>query len=318
MMEARGPELDSGRFAAALALWCVLPGLLRADEPPVPESAPERAASVLVRSSGNTLDNGQPRRQVSSGSGTLIGMWRQQYLVLTCHHVLVQGGEHAVQAGSVRFRATVVADDARRDLALLSVRSLEQLSTCPLGRQSPRVQSLVHTGGYPAGGAFRAEQAEVAGFRGEKDLVLRFFNRSGESGGGVFQNGHVVGVVWGHAPASRTTVATTIEHVWQFLREHNVSLEGGSRFLAVHPAAPVDGPRPASRAGWSPPAPRSDLPAPHSRRQWSPAPPLPGLVASSRPAPPRPGIVDRPSTRPRPRSGYGPEPEPSPGPESLD
>ena len=308
------------RFAAVLVFCGVLAasGLLRAEEPPVPESAPERAASVLVRSSGNVVEDGQQRRQTSTGSGTVIGMWRQQYLVLTCHHVLVQGGEHTIQTGSFRARGTVVADDARRDLALLTIRSNTRLEACPLGRQSPTTQSLVHTGGFPRGGPFRAEQAAVAGFRGEKDLVLRFFNRPGESGGGVFQNGQLVGVVWGHAPASQTTLATTIEHVWQFLREHNIRVDGGGRFLAAHPPAPLDSPRPIARALRSPAA-----PAPRLYGEWAaarprdraPAPPLPGLA--DRRTPPQPGFIARASLPGLSRFAP-PEPEPAPGPESLD
>jgi hypothetical protein len=307
------------RFAAALALCSVLAasGFARAEEPPVPESAPERAASVLVRSSGNVVEDGQQRRQASTGSGTVIGMWRQQYLVLTCHHVLVQGGEHTIQTGTFRARGTVVADDAQRDLALLAVRSLSRLETCPLGRQSPQSQSLVHTGGYPRGGPFRAEQAAVAGFRGEKDLVLKFFNRPGESGGGVFQNGQLVGVVWGHAPATQTTLATTIEHVWQFLREHKIQVAGGGQFLAAHPPASLDSPRPMTRARRSPPAPQlyGDTAAFRSRQDWSPAPPLPGLAAPR--TPPQPGFVARASLPGFSRFA-SPEQGPTPGPGSLD
>src|SRR5689334_18317625 len=90
------------------------------DEPPVPELAPERLASVVVRSVRQICEPRAPCvTRTTYGSGTIIGKFRGRYAVLTCSHILQNRAAHTVQVDGVVHQAYLIAIDPKVDLALV-------------------------------------------------------------------------------------------------------------------------------------------------------------------------------------------------------
>lgn len=263
---------------------------------PIPESAPERIASVLVRSSKQVSEPGRPsHNRTSYGSGTIIGKWRGRYAVLTCSHILLNEGRHTVQADGVVYNADLIAIDPKPDLALLVFSARRSFPCIPLAAQSPRAECTVRTCGYPGAGTLTANLTVVQGYQGNRNVVLRFFNQIGESGGGVFRNGELTGIMWGHDKATGTTLGTIVEQAHSFLKNNHVQFDRGASLLGTGPAPTPGVLDPAPAPSFFP-------------RATAPTPPTPRLSAGTSIQPSR----TRSLTSPAPSADEPPAPEPQP------
>lgn len=94
----------------------------------------------------------------STGSGFVVSGSR----VVTAHHVVADASSVTVVAGGTRYDATVVVDDARSDVAVLTVSGL---GVTPVSVTSARVAAgaAVVFAGYPGGGPLQAGAATVEG-----------------------------------------------------------------------------------------------------------------------------------------------------------
>lgn len=136
----------------------------------------------------------------SRGSGTSVARSASGgTLIITNHHV-IDGQQrvlvHAGNGGSAP--ATVVAIDRANDLALLSVRA--EWPYVKLGSEVS-IGTPVQFRAFDAGVTFRKYFGQVANRyhgAGSGGFFATGASRSGNSGGGVYSQGRLVGVVWGN------------------------------------------------------------------------------------------------------------------------
>ena len=137
------------------------------------------------------------------GSGTLIDKTDDgsEGLVLTCAHLFSEGtGEVFVKfADGQTHRATVIDLDKQADLAALAIAN-------PIGQPATvvwemRTHAKLHACGYGPRGVYRCavgSQVGEAASAGQMSLLIGDPVRSGDSGGGVFdEQGRLVAVIWG-------------------------------------------------------------------------------------------------------------------------
>ena len=123
-------------------------------------------------------------------------------LVLTCWHVFREGyGQIVVQCSDGRTHgARVVAVDQSADLAALVIAN-PRVSPAQFSYQ-PVQQDRLRACGYGQSGRYRCISGPSLGVSeqsGQTSLLVQGAVRSGDSGGGVFnQRGELVAVVWGH------------------------------------------------------------------------------------------------------------------------
>lgn len=180
-------------------------------------------------------------RLASSGSGFLVG----PTLVLTNHHVIAGCGRLEVRnERRQQAVARVVADDPRRDLALLSVPAGAGVPL--VFRDGPKVErgEQVVTYGFPLAGLLSSgptlTTGDVSALSGIRDnplhLQISAPVQPGNSGGPLLdRNGHVIGVVvsklnalkvaritGGDVPQNVNFAVKGTEAI-AFLREHNAA-----------------------------------------------------------------------------------------------
>ncbi len=139
------------------------------------------------------------------GSGTLIDKTDdgREGLVLTCAHLFSEGtGEVLVKfADGKVHRARMIDLDQQADLAALAI-------AYPTGQPVEVVlemsaQAKLQACGYGPRGTFRCavgSQVGEAASAGQMSLLIGDSVRSGDSGGGVFdEQGRLVAVIWGEA-----------------------------------------------------------------------------------------------------------------------
>jgi hypothetical protein len=159
------------------------------------------------------VHNFLPDGSANVGSGTLIDVTasRERGLVLTCGHLFTEGtGRVVVQFPDGRTHgALVVAIDAAADLAALEI-AKPQATPAPVGEQLPPGETL-RACGFGPNGEYRCATGSVTGFSespGRESVRITGAVRSGDSGGGVFDNqDRLVAVVWGESGG--VTYATT-------------------------------------------------------------------------------------------------------------
>ena len=166
-------------------------------DPQVPGAAPDlarlRAASVKV----------VVRRAWEHwyGSGTCVGSDGGDAVVLTAAHVVrdaAGGSVEIVFPDGRQFPARVRYADPRRDVAVLVVATRQPLPTVPLGGRNPRPGEPVVSVGYPGGGRQRTLSGRVVSVGRWSGYTEASMSASqGHSGGGLFCDGRLVGVLWG-------------------------------------------------------------------------------------------------------------------------
>lgn len=140
---------------------------------------------------------------VNVGSGTLVDVANQgrEGLVLTCWHIFREGtGKVVVQfPDGRRHGARLVAMDQRADLAALVIAN-PRSNPAPVSYAFDQ-QSRLHACGYGQSGRLRCVVGSYAGeneANGQRSMLVSGAVRSGDSGGGVFnEHGELVAVIWG-------------------------------------------------------------------------------------------------------------------------
>ena len=155
------------------------------------------------------------------GSGTLIDKTDdgREGLVLTCAHLFREGvGEVVVSFGSGRaHRARLIDVDHQADLAALAIANP---AAQPAGVALDRKPSgRLHACGFGPRGVYRCavgSRIGEAASQGQLSLLIDDPVRSGDSGGGVFdQQGRLVAVIWGESQG--VTYASYGEPLQKFL-----------------------------------------------------------------------------------------------------
>ncbi len=128
------------------------------------------------------------------GSGTLVYLDNGPGLVVTCAHILGSGFDTVVVFPSgARRKATILATDALRDCALLSVSYPAGTKGMPLAKTLPRQGERVTWIGY-GGNRYGSGTAIVVSYEGDM-LAARGRVREGDSGGPLCTAAGLVGVV---------------------------------------------------------------------------------------------------------------------------
>ncbi len=139
------------------------------------------------------------------GSGTLIDKTDdgREGLVLTCAHLFREGtGEIIVKfPGGKSHRARLIDLDKQADLAALAIANpARQPAEVALEMSA---QAKLQACGYGPRGVFRCAVGSLVGesvSAGQRSLLIGDSVRSGDSGGGVFdEQGRLVAVIWGEA-----------------------------------------------------------------------------------------------------------------------
>lgn len=233
-----------------------------------------QAAIARVSDSVFTIKAGE-----SFGSGFVV---TAQGEALTCKHVVGEAKEAEVTlANGEKAKATVVARDDARDLALLKLDRtglpavvFAPSATLKPGARVAAVGAPMGLGGTVTEGVVSAAEREI---KGQKYLQISATLNKGNSGGPVVNaNGEVVGVATATIQeASNVGFALPSEAVLEFLKAQNVTAsvplnkDGGEPVPAppngaapTTPAPPVASPTPA-------PVPLPTTPPPPPRQSWT-------------------------------------------------
>ena len=193
---------DSRR--ATVAGWCWLAVVVLALLGSYTASGAEQATSHEIQTAvcrvTNRLDGTS-----NVGSGTLIDKTDdgREGLVLTCAHLFREGtGEIFLSfADGKTHRAKLIDLDPQADLAAIAIAN-------PTGKPADVVlemsdQTRLYACGYGPRGVYRCAVGLPVGqaaSAGQRSLLIGDAVRSGDSGGGVFdQQGRLVAVIWGEA-----------------------------------------------------------------------------------------------------------------------
>ncbi|MBA4104133.1 MAG: hypothetical protein C0485_00115 [Pirellula sp.] len=155
------------------------------------------------------------------GSGTLIDVTAsgERGLVLTCAHLFTEGtGQVVVEfPNGKRHGALVVAIDQQADLAALEIS--RPVGPAVEGNQQTGVAGNLTACGFGPSGAYRCVAGPTLGYSegpGQTSVRIGGAVRSGDSGGGVFDNrGRLVAVIWGESGG--VTYASTGRPLGRFL-----------------------------------------------------------------------------------------------------
>jgi hypothetical protein len=167
------------------------------------------------------IHNQLPGGVATAGSGTLIDALPDgsRGLVLTCAHLFSEGtGQVIVEFPDGRSHgALVVAIDHQADLAALEI-ARPAVPAVEVNRELSTASQLTACGFGPTG-AYRCITGPAIGYlEGAEQTNVRIQGavRSGDSGGGVFDNrGRLVAVVWGES--NGVTYASTGRPLGRFL-----------------------------------------------------------------------------------------------------
>lgn len=136
------------------------------------------------------------------GSGTVIRVSDDgsTALILTAAHVVGDSANVSVQAGDETFPATVIKRDAEHDLAAVVVKTKKKWASARVGK-SHSVGNSTLVVGYPFGGSRRDVRSKIGlstkqrRIDGQDFMTFEASPDAGMSGGGVFVDGELTGVV---------------------------------------------------------------------------------------------------------------------------
>lgn len=181
--------------------WTVLApfGFSRPTDQPTLATAAQPAAATGASHVKLSIDG-------FKGSGTVIGNRDGKLLVLTAAHLYRDAPVAAtiVEIGSEWCRASLLAEDKETDLALFAVDYEADFPVAEIG-DAPGNSSAIVTQGYPLGGKYLERRMSVLyGIPTRQGLATapnKYYATSGfqngESGGGVFSAGKLIGVIHG-------------------------------------------------------------------------------------------------------------------------
>ena len=215
-----GSELAIAALAALV--WSLL-GLSLALQETVapPEISKCQAAVQSTPNAASCRIHNQLAGGSNLGSGTLIDVTPngERGLVLTCAHLFTEGTGRVVVEfpDGKRHGALVVAIDQQADLAALEI-ARPDASAAVVNQQLATISQMTACGFGPSG-AYRCVAGPVLGYSegpGQTSVRIGGAVRSGDSGGGVFDNrGRLVAVVWGESGG--VTYASTGRSLGRFL-----------------------------------------------------------------------------------------------------
>lgn len=170
-----------------------------------------------IRQAGNVT-------KAECGSGTIVAIRDDQALILTAKHVCPPGSERIdVRFGQYRGRvwsAKLITTHPAIDLAVIAIRADQPFNAVPLGDE-PRPGTQALKVGFPGGGSPREGFAPhvgagtVTGYSGQW-CNMQMVSRGGESGGIIFADGKLVGVLCQGDDAIRLTQAIRANEIKQF------------------------------------------------------------------------------------------------------
>src|SRR5688572_4097819 len=188
----------NARFACFVGATMSWVGVGWADTPKVSEAERARIEYVQKALKGESPVPG--RRMIGSGTGFFVAPQR----VLTAHHVIERCAVLTIRGDDGKtVTAELVADEKKRDLALISTQALAVSIATFRPTDTTRTGEAVATVGYPAHGLSRIEPFLTTGTIAAADrpdrpsrFAIRADVRPGNSGGPVLDEyGQVVGVV---------------------------------------------------------------------------------------------------------------------------
>ena len=215
-----GGELAIAALAALV--WSLLGLSLALQETVAPLAISQ--CQVAVQSTPNAAScriHNQLAGGANVGSGTLIDVTPngERGLVVTCAHLFTEGtGQVVVEfPDGRRHGALVVAIDQQADLAALEI-ARPGVSAVEMNQQLAATSQMTACGFGPDG-VYRCVAGPVLGYSegpGQTSVRIGGAVRSGDSGGGVFDNrGRLVAVVWGESGG--VTYASTGRPLGRFL-----------------------------------------------------------------------------------------------------
>lgn len=129
------------------------------------------------------------------GSAVIVGKYRGQWAALTCEHVTRGCVRVDVQIEGARLPVEQVAYDRSVDLALIVFEHSGELDWSRIADTSPEPGQAVVASGYPSGGLQHVRAARVVGKNFVDIVAFIPAPSSGDSGGGLFRDGQLVGTI---------------------------------------------------------------------------------------------------------------------------
>lgn len=197
---------------------------------PVMAGIPESTVRVSVSSQGVTY----------SGSGTAISRRH----VLTCWHTFRGTPRDAVvtvkNESGIHVAKLLSRDESDADLALLEVAA--DLQPMPIATLPPAVSAEAKAASYHTGVATVVDCQVVAKnrFKGAENLECNIAPQQGQSGGGLFVDGQIVGVCLAVDQKQQRGLFTSVAPIWRLVNGANLdgfNVTDASEFV-VREAAP--------------------------------------------------------------------------------
>lgn len=251
---------------------------------PIPSDETARLLAASVRIWVEDPDG------ASAGSGTIIDARGDKALILTCQHIfsdyLRSGGRritvHLFRAGRTeRIKGSLIAHDSSRDLAFLVCEvpgPVPSVKVAPtdhtVDRGDPVVSIGCIRGADPA--PRMSKIASVDRYLGPPNVQIDSMTFDGESGGGLFADGFLVGVATNTDPHDNEGLFASAESIRAMLDQYEMSfvyrakvpasavetcLKCGKRLIQslcpIHGRPPLPGPlRPEPKPPAPPPNPQ--------------------------------------------------------------
>lgn len=173
---------------------------------------PEAIVKVVASGKGN----GQ-----AIGSGTIIRLEGDVFVVLTCYHTFREGGSNAVVIfpSGTRANGTLFDYDADMDVAVVTLNVPDNIVAYRIAPEFPRQGETIWFGGYAQGVRYHVKRGAVIGYSGGTTrhlLKVQGGSQLGDSGGPIINaRGELVGVL--AATDGSMTVGTVCTYVRGFL-----------------------------------------------------------------------------------------------------
>ena len=181
-----------------------------------------------------TTPSGPGVSTTQGGSGTIIKVGDGKFWVVSCYHIAHNSGDMSgelrIRTASKTHKARLLAYDRDRDLSLIEVEGDTTGKPAPLASEKVKPGETVTKVGYPRAGPRVIASGKVlplintaVGKPHIVSFVASCVSISGDSGGGVFRDGKLVGVIWGGREDGLR--ATGIDDVRDFLERAKFSID---------------------------------------------------------------------------------------------
>ena len=160
-------------------------------------------ASVIVTASGA---NAKGEKVAASGSGTSVWNGSGSTLILTCEHVMrkMVGPKIVVSWNGEEHTAEVVNQDEPNDVAILRIAAV--IPSVEIDEKPPVIGDEVTSIGNSGGDGYLTEHRHRVTEVDKDSIFTDTQTIEGRSGGGLFKNGRLIGVIKGRVKASNESV----------------------------------------------------------------------------------------------------------------